>query len=195
MRWLYFRRVISVLQVNVDIGSSASPPARAAPKAKDLPSKNAAASSSDDDEVIVRPKAKPQAKAEVAGDDSDDALLSIICGSKNIESDDDVKPRAHAAATKAKPGCSPDDDARLHPALQSLPDDASKRAAKSSLPLTAAPAQKLQHVLVQCDEDCADLAGDSGVIGRFKYSEGRMLLDLKGYMYAKPFFQCVVMIC
>jgi hypothetical protein len=181
-----------MLQFKIESDSSASPPrpaARAAPKAKAPPPKAAAGCSSDDDAIIVKPKIKLEAKAAAAGDDSDDALLSIIYSSKNIESDDDVKPRAYvsAAVAKAKSATSSfaagdSDDARLHPALHALPEDSSKRAAKSSLPLTAAPAPKQQHVLVQCDEDCADLAGDSGVIGRFKYSDGRMLLDLKGYM-------------
>ena len=181
-----------MFQFKIESDGSASPPRqpiRTACKVKAPPPKPAAGSGSDDDEIIVKPKFKSEVKAVAAGDDSDDALLSIVCSSKNIESDDDVKPRTYnsAVADKAKSATSPaaaggGDEARLHPALHALPEDSSKRAAKSSLPLTAAPAQKQQHVLVQCDEDCADLAGDSGVIGRFKCSDGRMLLDLKGFM-------------
>ena len=191
LRFVFVALGLMMLQFKIESDSSASPP-RAAPKAKAARPKAAAGSSSDDDEIIVKPKMKLEAKAAAAGDDSDDALLSIIYSSKNIESDDEAKPRAYvsAAAAKAKSAtlslaAGDNDDARLHPALHALPEDLSKRAARSSLPLTAAPALKLQHVLVQCDEDCADLAGDSGVIGRFKYSDGRMLLDLKGYMCAR----------
>ena len=152
---------------------------------------------SDDDVIISQPKVKREVKVEAIGDDSDDALLSIIHKSKDIESDEDSKALLLPSASRSKSAAASsafvdhdDDDAKLHPALQPLPDDVSKRAAKSSLPLMAAPAQKLQHVLVQCDEDCADLAGDSGVIGRFKSSEGRMLLDLKGYMYEGSLVPC-----
>ncbi len=191
------------LQIKIESDSSAAgsppPPApssRLAPKAKAPPLKKGKLSGSDDDEIIVKPKGKAVTKTEDEGDDSDDALLSIIHSSKDIESDDDCKrqrrPSAANTTSTRKPSAPADDDdeARLHPALQPLPEDVSKRAARSSLPLTAAPAQKQQHVLVQCDEDCADLAGDSGVIGRFKYSDGRMLLDLKGYMYEGSLVPC-----
>ncbi len=183
------------MQIKIESDSASSPPAPP-PRARALPPKKEQHAGSDDDEIIVKPKVKAALKAETAGDDSDDALLSIIHGSKSIESDDDAKLRASrpAAKTKSAPSSSipvdDDDEAKLHPALQPLPEDQSKRAAKSSLPLTAAPAQKQQYVLVQCDEDCADLAGDSGVIGRFKFSDGRMLLDLKGYMYEGSLVPC-----
>ena len=188
--------------MNIESDGSSSPPAppaRPAPKAKAPPPKIEKISVSDDDEIITKPKvkvaAKVAAKVAVGGEDSDDALLSIIHSFKSEESDDNAQPNRHPPAATAKSARSSavivaDDDARQHPALQPLPEDVSKRAAKSSLPLTAAPAQKQQHVLVQCDEDCADLAGDSGVIGRFKYTEGRMLLDLKGYMYEGSLVPC-----
>ena len=180
-------------KIESDSSAAGSPPP---PKAKAPLLKKGKLSCSDDDEIIVKPKGKAVTKIEDEGDDSDDALLSIIHSSKDIESDDDSKRRHRPSAANAtfahKPSAPAvdDDEARLHPALQPLPEDLSKRAARSSLPLTAAPAQKQQHVLVQCDEDCADLAGDSGVIGRFKYSDGRMLLDLKGYMYEGSLVPC-----
>jgi hypothetical protein len=179
-----------MMQFNVDSDSCTSPqPSRI--KAKSLPAKSkAVASDSDDDQIIKTAKVKVESRAKVVQDDSDDALLSIIRTCKNIESDGEAGPRCLSAAAQAKLLDGDENEARLHPALQPLSEDLAKRAAKSSLPLMAAPVQRLQHVLVQCDEDCADLAGDSGVIGRFKYSDGRMLLDLKGYMYEGSLVPC-----
>lgn len=48
-------------------------------------------------------------------------------------------------------------------------------------------------MIVEVDDDALNLSGDTGVVGRFKVREGRIVLDLKGTVYEGAYTPCTTL--